>query len=254
MTNTSTQVAIFNFEGSNVRTLTDSNGILWFVAKDICDVLGLTNVSMAIKALDEDEVSQIDPKQFLGSKNRSNQPINIVSEPGFYSLVNRSSKPEADAFKRWVNHEVLPQIRHTGGYVPAGETELETLARAVLIAQKTIALKEQQLKSQETKVIMAETLIDTEGVCAVSDIARMLTQAGLAIGTKTLFKRMREDGFLSKQKGMNWNRPLQKHIESGLLVIKESIVDHGDGHRTIGITPKVTAKGQEFFLNYYLNK
>lgn len=111
-----TDIMPFDFHGQTVRTLTDSHGEPWFVAKDVCDILGLSNVSVALSGLDEDETSKIDPKQYLGSENRSNQPINIVSEPGLYVLIGKSRKPEAKAFRRWVNHEVLPSIRKTGSY------------------------------------------------------------------------------------------------------------------------------------------
>ena len=105
------EIQSYNFNGASLRTLTDGAGEPWFVAKDACDILGMSNPSMAVTALDKDEVAQIDPKDYLGSENRSNQAVNIVSEPGLYKLIMRSRKPEAKEFQRWVTHEVLPHKR-----------------------------------------------------------------------------------------------------------------------------------------------
>lgn len=250
LVNSNTSIEVFNFENQNVRTLVDEHGDAWFVAKDVCDILGLSNVSVALRALDDDEVSQVDPKDFLGSKNRSNQPINIISEPGFFSLVNRSSKPDAKKFKRWVNHEVLPQIRRTGGYIPTAESDVETMARAVLIAQKTIELQREQLKAQEHKVLFADAVSASDGTCLVGELAKMLTQAGFTIGQNKLFALLRDDGYLGKS-GSNRNVPLQRYVEQGLFKIKETAVAHSDGHVTLNRTTKVTGKGQTYFVEKY---
>ena len=145
------EIQKFDFKGSSLRTLTDEAGEPWFVAKDVCDILGMSNPSMAVTALDKDEVAQIDPKDYLGSENRCNQAVNIVSEPGLYKLIMRSRKPEAKEFQRWVTHEVLPSIRKTGGYIPTSESDSDEdiMARAVLVAQKTIERKNQQLQAKD---------------------------------------------------------------------------------------------------------
>ena len=98
---------VFSYKGAEVRTVV-KDGEIWFVAKDVCDVLELTNPTVAIDALDEDERS----KFFLGRQGEAN----IISEPGLYALVFRSNKPEAKAFARWVRHDLLPQVMHTGSY------------------------------------------------------------------------------------------------------------------------------------------
>lgn len=102
----STEIQRFEFKGAALRTLTDENGEPWFVAKDVCDILGHSNVSMALDRLDDDERS----KSNLGRQGETN----IVNEAGLYVLVLGSRKPEAHEFKRWVTHDVLPQIRKTG--------------------------------------------------------------------------------------------------------------------------------------------
>lgn len=98
---------VFNYEGTRVRTVV-KDGEVWFVAKDVCDVLEIQNVTQAVQQLDEDERSMF----HIGRQGEAN----IINEPGLYALVFRSNKPEAKAFARWVRHEVLPQVMHTGSY------------------------------------------------------------------------------------------------------------------------------------------
>lgn len=123
---------IFRYNENAVRIVRiDEKGVPWFVARDLCDVLVIRDVSMAIASLDDDEKGT----SIVGTPGGP-QEMAVVSEPGLYALINRSRKPEAKAFKRWVNHEVLPQIRRTGRYdivKPANELDaIETNARAII--------------------------------------------------------------------------------------------------------------------------
>lgn len=249
----------FVFKGAALRTLTDGAGEPWFVAKDVCDILGMSNPSMAVTALDKDEVAQIDPKDYLGSENRSNQAVNIVSEPGLYKLIMRSRKPEAKEFQRWVTHEVLPQIRRTGGYIPASDTDSDEdiMARAVLVARKTIERKNQQLQAKdaqikvlEPKARFADAVAASDGTCLVGELAKMLRQNGMDIGQNRLFRLLQADGYLGKS-GSNRNVPTQRAMDLGLFRIKETTVTHADGHTTVSRTPKVTGKGQRYFIDRY---
>lgn len=253
------EIRKFDFRGASLRTLTDEAGEPWFVAKDACDILGMSNPSMAVTALDKDEVAQIDPKDYLGSENRSNQAVNIVSEPGLYKLIMRSRKPEAKEFQRWVTHEVLPQIRRTGGYIPMSESDSDEdiMARAVLVAQKTIERKNQQLQAKdaqikvlEPKARFADAVAASDGTCLVGELAKMLRQNGMDIGQNRLFRLLQADGYLGKS-GSNRNVPTQRAMDLGLFRIKETIVTHADGHTTVSRTPKVTGKGQRYFIDRY---
>lgn len=253
------EIRKFNFKGASLRTLTDEAGEPWFVAKDACDILGMSNPSMAVTALDKDEVAQIDPKDYLGSENRSNQAVNIVSEPGLYKLIMRSRKPEAKEFQRWVTHEVLPQIRRTGGYIPTSESDSDEdiMARAVLVAQKTIERKNQQLQAKdaqikvlEPKARFADAVAASDGTCLVGELAKMLRQNGMDIGQNRLFRLLQADGYLGKS-GSNRNVPTQRAMDLGLFRIKETTVTHADGHTTVSRTPKVTGKGQRYFIDRY---
>lgn len=144
------EIQKFDFKGAPLRTLTDKAGEPWFVAKDVCAILEISNPSDALKRLDDDERSRFN----LGRQGETN----IVNEAGLYVLVLGSRKPEAHEFKRWVTHEVLPQIRKTGGYIPMSESDSDEdiMARAVLVAQKTIERKNQQLQAKDTQIKMLE--------------------------------------------------------------------------------------------------
>ena len=252
------EIQRFDFRGASLRTLTDEEGEPWFVAKDVCDILGMSNPSMAVIALDKDEVAQIDPKDYLGSENRSNQAVNIVSEPGLYKLIMRSRKPEAKEFQRWVTHEVLPQIRKTGGYIPTSESDSDEdiMARAVLVAQKTIKQKNQQIAEQQRRIVELEPkarfadVAASDDTCLIGELAKMLLQNGIPVGQNRLFRLLRAEGYLGKS-GSNRNMPTQRAMELGLFRIKETTVTHADGHTTVSRTPKVTGKGQRYFIDRY---
>lgn len=247
----STEIQRFEFKGAALRTLTDENGEPWFVAKDVCDILGHSNVSMALDRLDDDERS----KSNLGRQGETN----IVNEAGLYVLVLGSRKPEAHEFKRWVTHDVLPQIRKTGGYIPTTDEDddMTILAKAVMIGQRTmeeqkrrIAAQESHINELEPKARFADAVAASDGTCLIGELAKMLRQNGLDIGQNRLFEILRQDGYLGKT-GSNRNVPTQKAMDLGLFRIKETTITHSDGHVTINRTAKVTGKGQTYFISRY---
>lgn len=252
----STEIQRFDFKGAALRTLTDENGEPWFVAKDVCDVLELSNVSQTLaRRLDDDEKSSITLNDGTpGNPNRA-----IVSESGLYVLVLASRKPEAHEFKRWVTHEVLPQIRRTGGYIPTtdADDDMTILAKAVMIGQRTmeeqkrrIAAQESHINELEPKARFADAVAASDGTCLIGEPAKMLRQNGLDIGQNRLFEILRQDGYLGKT-GSNRNVPTQKAMDLGLFRIKETAITHSDGHVTINRTAKVTGKGQTYFISRY---
>lgn len=250
----SNEIQQFYFNNAALRTLTDEAGEPWFVAKDVCDILGHSNVSMALDRLDDDERSKFN----LGRQGETN----IVNEAGLYVLVLGSRKPEAHEFKRWVTHEVLPQIRRTGGYIPTSDADddMTILAKAVMIGQRTmeeqrrrIAEQQSRIVELEPKALFADAVAASDGTCLVGELAKMLRQNGLNIGQNRLFQLLRDDGFFGKS-GSNRNVPTQKAMDLGLFRIKETAVTHSDGHVTISRTPKVTGKGQRYFIARYCPK
>lgn len=228
------------------------DGEPWFVAKDVCDALGLHNTTEALRGLDDDEKSNISSSEV--AQNGGRAPL-IVSEPGLYKLIMRSRKPEAKAFQRWVTHEVLPAIRRTGGYMVAraDETPEETMARAVLIANDTIERQRRQIAEMRPKALFADAVAASDGTCLVGELAKMLRQNGVEIGQNRLFAMLREDGFLGRS-GSNRNVPTQRAMEAGLFRIKETAITHSDGHVTVNRTPKVTGKGQRYFVERYCTR
>ena len=217
------------------------DGEPWFVAKDVCNALDLSNPSVAVSALDDDERAKFN----LGRQGDTN----IVSEAGFYKLVMRSRKPEAKAFQRWVTHEVLPAVRRDGAYVYSNGTEDDAtlMARALLAAQRTIERNRREIEELRPKALFADAVAASDGTCLVGELAKMMRQNGVNIGQNRLFEWMRENGYLGKS-GSNRNVPTQRSMEMGLFRIKETAVTHSDGHVTINRTPKITGKGQTYFL------
>lgn len=236
-----------NPQFGELRTLTDKSGEPWFVAKDACDVLGV-DTSHIRRSLDDDEVSILPNWQ-----NGGNAPL-IVSEAGLYALIMRSRKPEAKAFRRWVTHEVLPAIRRTGGYMVASpdETPEQIMARALIVAQETLDRQKKQIEELKPKALFADAVGASDGTCLVGELAKMLRQNGVDIGQNRLFDWLREHGYLGKRDS-NRNVPTQRSIEQGLFRIKETAITHSDGHVTITRTPKVTGKGQRYFVDMFLS-
>ena len=242
------EIQKFDFKGALLRTLTDEAGEPWFVAKDVCDILEISNPSDALKRLDDDERSRFN----LGRQGETN----IVNEAGLYVLVLGSRKPEAHEFKRWVTHEVLPSIRKHGGYM-AGQERMtpEQMALASMRwLQSKVDEQAKQLKAQEGKVLFANAVETARTSILVGDFAKILKSNGIDIGPRRLFAWLREHGWLIKAKGSSWNMPTQKAMDLHLFEIKETTISHSDGHTTINKTPKMTGKGQTYFTKLFLSK
>ena len=245
----------FDFKGAALRTLTDENGEPGFVAKDVCDVLGYTNASKAISDhVDSEDKLNNESLSSLGQRGGW-----LVNESGLYSLVLSSKLPTAKEFKRWVTHDVLPQIRRTGGYIPTSDADddMTILAKAVMIGQRTMEAQKQKIAEQQTRIVelepkarFADAVAASDGTCLVGELAKMLRQNGMDIGQNRLFRLLQADGYLGKS-GSNRNVPTQRAMELGLFRIKETTVTHADGHTTVSRTPKVTGKGQRYFIDRY---
>lgn len=230
------------------------NGEPWFVAKDIARALGYGHTPHMTRRLDDDEkgVRSVDTP---GGK----QPLTVINEPGLYAAVLGSKISEAKAFQRWVTHEVLPSIRRTGGYMAArsDETPEEVMARALRIADDTMRRQKERIAAlaeenaeMRPKALFADAVAASDGTCLVGELAKMMAQNGVDIGQNRLFAWMREEGYLGKS-GCNYNKPTQRSVEMGILKVKETAVHHADGHVTLKRTPKVTGKGQRYFIEKF---
>lgn len=230
----------------NVRIILQDNEP-WFVAKDVCDCLEINNSRQALSRLDDDEKNSV----ILNDGTAGNPEKSIVNEYGLYSLVLSSRKPEAKEFKRWITHEVLPALRKTGSYslnIPQTLPEaLRAYADEVEQHNKTKALVE----AQRPKVIFADAVSTSDTDILIGDLAKLLNQNGHNIGQNRLFERLRNEGYLISRKGGSYNMPTQRAMELGLFRIKETAITHSDGRTSINKTPKVTGKGQVYFINRY---
>lgn len=242
------QVETFtNTEFGSIRALNDEHGEPWFVASDIAKTLGYGDATHMTRRLDDDEKG-LRQVETLGGV----QQMTVITEAGLYAAILGSKVEGAQRFKRWVTHEVLPSIRKHGGYM-AGQEAMspeQMLAASMRWLESRIKEQEAQLEEQKPKVLFADAVSASDGTCLVGELAKMLTQAGYTIGQNRLFRQLREDGFLGKT-GQNRNVPLQRWVEQGLFRIKETAITHPDGHVTINRTPKVTGKGQTYFLKKY---
>lgn len=242
---------LFNFNGQQVRTLIISNEP-YFVATDVIKILGLTNTTVALSRLDDDERSKFN----LGRQGETN----IVNEYGLYELILASRKPQAHEFKRWITHEVLPSIRKHGAYMTPQTIEKALLNPDTIINLATQLKQEQEQRKQlqveneqmKPKALFADAVSTSNSSILIGQLAKILRQNGVNIGQNRLFAWMRKNGYLGTR-GSNRNVPTQRSMELGLFKTKETVINHSDGHTTVNITTKVTGKGQQYFINKFLN-
>ena len=243
------ELQIFNSEEfGQIRTVTIGNEP-WFVGKDVADNLGYQNGSRDINrhVLEEDR-----RKEMVFDGNQNKETI-LINESGLYALIFGSKLESAKRFKHWVTSEVLPSIRKTGGYQKPVQGK-ELLALAVLEAQKTIEEKDAQIEEMKPHAILGQAITTANTSILVGDMAKILRQNGVNIGGQRFFEYLREKGYLIKRKGADWNLPTQKSMEMGLFEIKESVHIDGNGCNKISRTPKITGKGQNYFVNHFLKE
>lgn len=251
------EIKVFeNQQFGQVRSIV-KDGEPWFVAADVCRALEIDPT--ASRRLDDDEKAALHLTQTSSNGVQQARDFTIVNEPGLYSLVLGSRKPEAKLFKRWITHEVIPAIRKHGGYLTPEKVE-EVLLNPDTIIQLATQLKEshEKVKALEAqraidapKVLFAQCVAASESDILIGQLAKILKQNGVDMGQNRLFEILRRDGYLISQKGGNWNMPTQRSMEQGLMRIKETAVSHSDGHVTVSKTPKITGKGQIYFVQKY---
>ncbi|MDQ7789591.1 MAG: phage antirepressor KilAC domain-containing protein [Clostridia bacterium] len=226
---------IFNYQGNRVRT-TIKDGQPWFIARDVCNILELDNVGQALTRLDDDEKGTI----ILNDGTPGNPNMAIVNEPGLYSLILASRKPEARVFKRWVTHEVLPSIRQTGMYAIVPKTLPEAL-RAYADEVERRELAEAEVAKLKPKAEFFDAVADSKDAIPIGDAAKVLN---CGIGRNRLFAFLREKGVL-----MTNNVPYQDYIDRGYFRVIEQKWTTPNGETRISIKTLVYQKG----LNYIRN-
>ncbi|GAA2182111.1 phage antirepressor Ant [Brooklawnia cerclae] len=246
----------FDYSGQQVRVI-NLHGEPWFVAKDVCEILDIRTDTLRY-ILDSDEVRSINPNSIGVAQTGGKDPL-IVSEPGAYSLIARSRKPEAKPFKRWVNHEVLPSIRRTGSYGTPALSEDEIVHQALAITAKrvealtaTVEHQERRLRLVEPKAAAFDRWLSSNVNYAVDRVAKALRAAGAITGRNRLLDHM---GTRKKDGGLEWIfrdargqwTPFQAQVECGRLAVKfgsyeDSKTGEQVGTTTVRITPKGAAR------------
>ena len=237
-----------------VRTVTINNQI-FFVGKDVANILGYVNTKQAI-------IQHVDEEDKLGYQIKTsgqNREMVVINESGLYSLILSSKLPAAKDFKRWITSEVIPAIRKYGAYfAPATFDAIlknpdylgKIFANWKADHDKLIAAQE-QIALNEPKVKFADAVEGSHTSILIGDFAKILAQNGFNIGQKRLFKYLRENGYLIKGKRDDYNMPTQKSIEKGLFEIKENVINYPDGVCKLTRTPKITGKGQMYFFSEF---
>lgn len=244
---------LMNFQNEifgEIRAINKDNEV-WFVGKDIAEKLGYVRPDHAIgKYVDDDDklMYQIDT-------SGQNRKMLIINESGLYSLVLSSKLPGAKAFKKWITSEVLPQIRKTGGYIPVTEEDdAETLmAKALMVAQKTLAKKDELLKAKDKELNEKNRFIGqisaSENSLLVREVAKVASKNGITIGEKRLWNKLREWGLIFK----NTTEPKQTGIDKGYFEVVEGSRESSKGVFTYKTT-RVTGKGQVYIIERLLKE
>ncbi len=246
-----------NPEFGEVRTI-ERDGEPWFVGKDVADVLGYQNGSRDINR-HVDEEDRIKVMIFDG--NQDKETI-IINESGLYSLVLSSKLPTAKAFKRWITSEVIPSIRKHGAYITPDtleqmiadpDTTIRLLTTLKEERQKRIQL-ESEAKANRPKVLFADAVATAHNSILIGELAKLIKQNGVDMGQNRLFDWMRKNGYLIARKGTDYNMPTQRSMELDLMESKETTIAKPDGSIRVNKTPKVTGKGQQYFIEKFLNR
>ncbi len=246
-----------NSEFGQVRVV-EQNGEPWFVGKDVAEILGYTNPSKALADhVDDEDKLNNDSLSSLGQRGGW-----LINESGVYSLVLSSKLPKAKQFKRWVTSEILPAIHKHGAYMTDEALEKALTSPDFLIRLAT-ELKNEKAKRMQAeadlvaakpKMLFADAVSASDNTILIGDLAKLIKQNGQPLGQKRLFSWLRENGYLIKRQGADYNSPTQKAMELGLFKIKETAITHADGHVSVSKTTKVTGKGQTYFVTKLLGK
>lgn len=244
------EIQTFNFENQQVRTVEIENEP-YFVGKDVATILGYSNPQKAVR----DHVDEEDKTLNETFTVNGTQPV-LINESGLYSLILSSKLPNAKKFKHWVTKEVLPTIRKHGAYLTDQKAydithNPNSLADLLLQAGEQLKQKELIIQEMKPKALFADAVTASHTSILVGDLAKILKQNGVDIGAKRLFAWLRERGYLIKRKGAEWNSPTQKSMDLGLFETKETVIQRPDGGVDVKKTPKVTGKGQVYFINKF---
>ena len=270
MTN-SLEVFTFTYDADHAIRTVEHNNDIWFVAKDVCDVLGFRNPRQAINTHIDDDEKDVQNLDTPGGV----QQMTIINESGLYTLILRSNKPNTKQFRKWVTGTVLPSIRKHGFYAtPATAQSIlddpdnfiqvlqaykEQKARNTELEAKNEFLEQvsrsqqQKINNDKPKVLFAEAVDASNDSILVGNFAKILRQNGIDIGQNRLFAWFRENGYLMSY-GERYNMPSQSSMDKGLFTVKSTVINNPDGSTKVTHTTKITGKGQIFFLNLFVKE
>lgn len=238
-----------NAEFGSVRTV-EIDSKVYFVANDVAKALGYKRPADAITAHCKGSV------KYRYLTDGGEQEVKVIPEGDIYRLVIKSQLPTAERFESWVFDDVLPSIRKHGMY--AKDDLLDNPDLLISVAKELKAERERNKALQadnermKPKEIFADAVATSHTSILIGDLAKLIKQNGVEIGQKRLFEWMRENGYLIKRKGADWNMPTQRSMEMGLFEVKESTINNPDGSVRINKTTKVTGKGQQYFINKFI--
>ena len=254
-------VNVFNYQTKEVRTVI-KDGEPWFVAKDVCEILEISNNRDAVSRLSEHMIGVVTADTPGGS-----QSMTVINEAGVYKLVFTSRKPEAEKFIDWIATEVLPSIRKHGMYATENTiekmledpdtmiqllTKLKLERKAKLLEQAKVNTLEERVVKDKPKVIFADAVSVSSSSILIRDLAKLIQQNGVTMGGNRLFTWLRDNGYLIKAMSTSYNMPTQRSMDLKLFEIKETAITHSDGHIHVNKTSKVTGKGQVYFINKFI--
>lgn len=253
---------IMIFEGRQVEVF-EFEGQVLFNPKHVAECLEIADVNSSTRKFNEKQIIKLNNSDMhdMHIRKLNNAGENFLTESGVYKLIFKSHKPDAEKFQDWVTDEVLPAIRKHGAYMTESKIE-EVLLNPDTIINLAMQLKEEretkrrlslQILEDKPKVVFADSVAASEDTMLVGELAKIIKQNGTNIGQNRMFAWLREHGYLVKRKGTDYNMPTQKSMIMELFVIKETAISHSDGHVTVNRTPKVTGKGQIYFVNKFRN-
>lgn len=247
----------FNFEGHELRALTIDDEP-FFVGNDAASAIGYLDTKNALKA----HVKAKYKRGWRITTPSGIQEMTVISEPGLYQLASESKLPSAEQFQDWIYEEVLPMIRKHGAYMTPSAIQ-EAIVNPDFIIKLATQLKEEQEKTasltaanqeMKPKALFADAVSASSTSILVGSLAKILRQNNVNIGQNRMFDWLRRHGYLSTRRGSDWNLPTQRSMDLGLFEIKESTHLNGDGVNVTTKTPKVTGRGQQYFINRFLKE
>lgn len=242
-----------NPDFGEVRTI-EENGAVLFCGSDVAKALGYSNPRDAISRHCRGVVKRDTPTE------SGMQEMSFIPESDLYRLVFGSKLPTAERFTDWVTEEILPTIRKHGAYmtpdtldrmISSPEFGIKLLS-ALQEERERRAKLESKVEADAPKVLFADAVSASHASILVGELAKLLRQNGKEIGQNRLFRWLRENGYLIKRGGSDFNMPTQRSMELGLFTIKETAITHADGTVTVSKTVKVTGKGQQYFVEKFL--